>query len=427
MRHAKAFLALSLVTCTAVLLAAGPAAAAPQEGRVVTFNRAATWAAPTERTWYVVTGRTTFDEDDTGEYEIPTLPTDLPAGTAGRLELLQSAGLALDAGTLEEALQELELPFMFAGREQWVRNLTSTDGAAADSRLWNVSMQSPLEDESSLRILLGRAAWATDERGTMADDVAYWESLVPDWAPDVRDQLAADGYPFSLELLASPEVQFDRSKPLFQKGSNPSSLFGLGVLQSGESAFLRSMGADQVLLELWPLYYRYHHRAAGAPVPDDLKAGLTFGTVIQESCDEETANGCIDGIRYRRSAVMDTFAYGAWSAYGMPGVIDGPAGNGFILDDLTGWAYNPTTGDFKKVLDVDSPHSRWLDELMNRLQPGYFNMAWEDVVLNGVPRISAAGFLKDPSIWFSGPREAYAPDLLPEGQLDRYRTLVAEK
>jgi hypothetical protein len=428
MRHAKAFLALSLATCAAVFLAAGPAAASPGEGRVVTFNRAATWAAPTERTWYVVTGRTTFDEDDTGEYEIPTLPTNLPASSVGRLSLLHSAGVALDAETLEEALQELELPFMFAGREQWVRNLTTADGAAGDSRLWNVSMQSPLQDESSLRILLGRAAWAAGERGTMADDVAYWESLVPDWAPEVRDQLAAEGYPFSLELLASPEVQFDRSQPLFAKGSAPASLFGLGVLQGGENAFLRSMGADQVLLELWPLYYRYHHRAAGAPVPEGLEAGLTFGTLTQESCDAEDANGCIDGVRYRRSAVTDTYAYGAWTAYGMPGVVGDSQRNGYILDNLTGWAYNPTTGDFVEVYEVDTFQSRWLDQLMSgALQPGYFSMAWEDIVLNGLPRISAAGFLKDPSIWFSGPREAFAPDLLPEGQLDRYRALVAEK
>ena len=258
-------------------------------------------------------------EDEADDVQIPTLPTSLPRDSYGRLQLLHSAGLALDAGTLDEALAELELPFMFAGREQWVTNLTTADGAAADPRLWNVSMENPTTDASALKILLGRAAWAAETRGTMADDVAYWESLVPDWAPDVRDQLESEGYPFSLELLASPEVQLDLHAPLFEKGAHPASLFGLGVMQSGESAFLRSMGADRVLLELWPLYYRYHHRPAGAPVPEDLEAGLSFGTVIAESCSEETANGCIDGVRYKHSAVMDSYSYNAWAAYGMPG------------------------------------------------------------------------------------------------------------
>jgi hypothetical protein len=428
MRHAKAFLALSLVTCTAVLLAAGPAAAAPEEGRVVTFNRTAS-APANERTWYVVTGRTTFDEDDAGDVTIPTLPTSLPRDAAGRLQLLQSAGLALDASTLEEALHELQLPFMFAGREQWVRNLTTADGAGGDPRLWNVTMENPITEENSLRILLGRASWAASERGTMADDVAYWESLVPDWAPEVRDQLAAEGYPFSLELLASPEVQFDRSQPLFAKGSHPASLFGLGVLQSGENAFLRSMGADNVLLELWPLYYRYHHRAAGAPVPDDLKAGLTFGTVIAESCPEQTADGCINGLRYRHTAVMDTDAYKAWTAYGMPGSEGDGQHNGYVVDSLTGWAYNPTTGEFFQAYEVDTFQSRWLEMLQNgSLQPSYFITPWEEVVSGGLgSRIAAAGFLRDPSIWFSGPYAPYAHDLLPEGALDRYKTLVAGK
>lgn len=427
-RPSRAALVLVLATCAALALQAGAASAAPKSGgSVVTFDRATAAAPATERTWFVVTGRTTFEEDEAEDIEIPELPTSLPGDSYGRLQLLHSAGLALEASTLEEALQELELPFMFAGREQWVMNLSSPDGAAAEPRLWNVSMENPLYDESSLRILLGRAAWAAEERGTMADDVAYWQSLVPEWAPEVRDLLADRGIPFSVELLASPEIEIhDLAKPLFPKNSHPDSLFGLGVLQSGENAFLRSMGADELMSDIWPLYYRYHHRPAGAPVPDDLKAGLTFGGVVAEPCSENTANGCINGIRYRHSPVRESAPYMRWLAYGMPGVTGDGQHNGYVVDAKTGYAYNPTTGEFFKVHDAKGYSAMWLDLLQTgKLKPEYFITPWRDVVMDGLgSRIASAGYLQDPSIWFSGQYAPYAPDKLPEAVRDRYIALV---
>jgi hypothetical protein len=434
-RTATAFI-LGLAACAALALTAGAAMAAPKSGAVVTFTRAKASTAPaTARTWYIVTGRTTFGEDEEAEdVQIPELPSNLPADSFGRLRLLQSAGLALDASTLEEAMRDLELPFMFAGREQWVTNLTTPDGAAADPRLWNVSMENIFTDENSLRVLLGRAAWSAENRGAMADDVAYWETLVPDWAPKVRDQLAAQGYPFSVELLASPEVEIrDLSKPLFAKGAAPDSLFGMGVLQSGENAFLRSMGADEVMSEIWPLYYRYHHRPAGAPVPDDLKAGLTFGTVIAEACTNADPkvpeNGCINGIRYKHTPVMSSNSYMRWLAYGFPGADGDGQHNGYVVDSGTGYGYNPTTGAFFQVYETSGYQSMWLELLQTgQLQPGYFITPWRDVVMDGLgSRIASAGYLQDPSIWFSGQYAPYAPDKLSADVRARYLTLVQGK
>jgi hypothetical protein len=433
-RPAKAALAITLVTSAALALQAGVAAAASGGDKVVTFTRATAVqaASSSTRIWTVFRGTLgdVTDTGDGGDVDIPTLPTDLPRDAVGRLQLLHAAGLATDADTLDAAVKELELPFMFAGREQWVMNLTSPDGAAADPRLWNVSMESPSQDPASMRLLLGRAAWSIEARQPMADDVAYWDSLVPDWAPQVRDSLAARGIPFSVELLASPEMEiYDATKPLYAQNAHPSSLFQLGSSQAGENAFLRSLSAEELMDTVYPMYYRTYHRAAGAPLPDDLAPGLTFGNVLRESCSDNTANGCVDGVRYRHSPLMDTDAYKVWQAYGTPGVDS----NGFIVDWQTGYGYNPLTGAFQKVADAwSSRSSYWLDQVQNgAVKPEYFGGgtgAWNEFVMDMLnSRSSSAAVLGDSSIWFSGPLAAYAPDKLDSDTKARFLALESEQ
>lgn len=430
-RPAKAALAIILVTCAALALQAGVASAAQsgKSGAVVVFTRNPVVSpSNSTRVWSVFRGTLGEAEGDGSDMQIPNLPTSLPSDSYGRLALLHAAGVATDADTLAAAMNELELPFMFAGREQWVLNLSTPDGAATDPRLWNVSMESPVHDENSMRILLGRAAWAISERRTMADDVAYWESLVPKWAPKVRDDLAAKGIPFSVELLASPEVEiYDAGKPLFPKNTHPVSMFQLGSYEAGENAFLRSTSAEELMEAIYPMYYRIHHRPAGMPMPDDLQPGLTFGNILREACSENTANGCINGVRYRHSPVMYTDAYLRWVAYGTPG---DPDHNGYVLDWQTGWAYNPLTGQFFKADDPGNPwRAQWLGWFQTgAVKPDYFAMPWEDVVMNGLNSpISAAGLLQDPSIWFSGPRERFAPDKIDSNTKARYLALETEK
>jgi hypothetical protein len=255
---------------------------------------------------------------------------------------------------------------------------------------------------------------------------------VPEWAPRVRDALAEQGIPFSAELLASSEVNVsDAARPLFPLGAHPSSLFGLGVLEAGENAFLRSLSAEELMLQAWPLYYRYYHRAAGAAVPAGLEAGLTFGTSLRVACDAGTP-GCIDGWTLQFSPVRSSDAYMRWLAYGFPGAGGDGQHDGYVVDDGLGWAYKPLTGEFFKVSDGSgSPYDAWrrmnLDRIMSgQILPEHFSTPWEDVVKFLVgSRIAAAGVLKDPSIWFAGQYEGYAPSDLEPETLDRYRALIA--
>lgn len=323
--------ALSLLAWAAL---AGAAGAAPssggEDGAVYAFARAAT-SDGGERVWYVLGGRAPLG-DSTGD-EIPDdwdpnaddggvdgegydwvddgydLPDSIPADDFSRMRILQGAGL-VGGGTYASALRQLELPFMFAGREQWVRNL-SGQGVEDEQRLWDVAMESIRHEWNAERLLLGRTIAVGEERSPQAafDDLGYWETLVPDWASAVRDDLAAEGIPFSVELLSSPQINLtDPSKPLFGKGEMPGSLFQLGVLQEGENDYLRSVSAEELMREVWPSYWRYYHRPAGSPVPDDLRAGLTFGSPVLQA----------DGT-YLRSPVMSTNSYMRWLAYGYPG------------------------------------------------------------------------------------------------------------
>jgi len=343
-------------------------------------------------------GRALLDDgvDETGDAteEIVSPPASLPQDDAGRLALLQQAGLATGATSLQDALTQLELPFMFAGREQWVQNLTNADGErGGDPRLWNVTMESPVHDQSALNLLLGRAHDALANGRTLADDLAYWQTLVPEWAPRVRDQLESQGIPFSVELIASPEINLtDPSKPLFEQGSAPTSLHGLGVEQAGEGTFLRSLSAEELMTQLWPLAYRYHHRPAGAPVPQGFEAGLTFGSPVLRP----------DGT-YQRSPVMATDAYKRWAALGFPG---DPTQNG-VVSGPRGTSYNPLLGTGKATIGG-----------------GITASSPRDVVISSLGVIGAAAMLGDPSIYFGGERAPYTPANLSQDTLDRLRALM---
>jgi len=347
-------LAAALVAAAALAATVSPAAAAPNE---ISFGRttAAADEGSGDRVFFVIgaSSRSLFDEDDedpytdddiqpTGEDDIDdvgeedespvqeALPS-FPDSSEGRFRLLLQAGLAGNALSYEEALSDLELAFMFAGREQWVRNL-SGGGVEGEPSLHNVTMESIVADESARNLLLGRAALSAERGLSAASELEYWQSLTPDWAPRVRDELAKKGVPFSVELLASPEINlFDPAKPLFGTKEAPLSLSGLGVFQKGENTFLRSLSAEDLMLEVWPAYYRYYHRPAGAPVPQDLLSGLTFGSPYLMP----------DGT-FLRSPVMRSDGYKRWIAYGYPGVSTDVKKSGELFEklvagQLTGW------------------------------------------------------------------------------------------
>jgi hypothetical protein len=338
----------------------------------------------------------------------------LPQDEAGQLGLLKRAGLAsAGAATLAEALRELELPFMFAGREQWVRNLTRSGDEVVDPRLRNVSMESPLSDPNALRMLLGRARQAVNQGRDLAGDVSMWKDLVPEWAERVRDELSAQGVPFSIELLASPEINLhDASKPLFAAGAHPKSLVGLGVDQAGESAFLRSLSAEELLTQVWPLYWQYNHRAAGAPVPPGFEAGLTFGSPVQRS----------DGT-FVRSPIMETEVYKRWAALGFPG---DPTQNGVVRGPY-GSSYNPLLGTGEPGRGTGMMAAQMASGALRPEHLHPFVADWgpnRDLVISGLGVIGAAAFLRDPGVYFAGPREPYNPVYLDEATKARMLALI---
>lgn len=179
-------------------------------------------------------------------------------------------------------LPTLELARQFGGREQWVRNLEGRGGDALPPWLRNVSMVG-FSDPDTLALLMGNlgtysARGATDDWIRNQQEL---QKLVPAWAPEVAKDLKAQGLPyFPIELLASPELNLtDPSKPLFDAGEAPTSLFQLGVLQGGENAFYRGLSAEELMRYIAPLYWQQYHRAAGSPAP--YETGLTFGSPVQ--------------------------------------------------------------------------------------------------------------------------------------------------
>jgi hypothetical protein len=343
-----------------------------------------------------------------------TAVASLPQDEAGQLSLLKRAGLVdPGTGTLAEALREIELPFMFAGREQWVRNLTRSGDEVVDPALRNVSMESPLSDPNALRLLLGRARTAVNQGRDLAGDVSMWKGLVPEWAERVRDELSAQGVPFSIELLASPEINLhDAAKPLFEAGAHPKSLVGLGVDQAGEGAFLRSLSAEELLTQVWPLYWQYNHRAAGAPVPPGFEAGLSFGSPVQRS----------DGT-FVRSPIMQTEAYKRWAALGFPG---DPTQNGLVRGAF-GSSYNPLLGTGEPGRGTGTLAASMASGALRPEHLFPFVPDWapnRDLVISGLGVVGAAAFLQDPSVYFSGPREPYNPIYLDEATKSRLMALM---
>jgi hypothetical protein len=205
--------------------------------------------------------------------------------------------------TWAAAVKSLELPFIFAGREQWLRNTTGV-GVDDTPELHNVSMVNPRYDDQAAALLVGHLRDSADPKG----DVRFWRGLVPDGAADVRKKLNANGVPFDVELLADPGINLDGKAPLFAKSADgevvaPRSLFQLGVDQKGERGFLRSLSWKELMLEVWPAYFAYYHRPAGAPAPSTC---LTFGCVDY-----------VNGVR-RVSPLRATAAYERWTKAGQP-------------------------------------------------------------------------------------------------------------
>ena len=219
---------------------------------------------------------------------------------------------------------------IFAGREQWVRNLEGRGGNSLPLSLRNVSFAL---DRNTARLMVGEAANFVD-CNKAAQLKTIWREraqFVPGWAAGLFSgswQTLIDGkISFGIELLAAPGINMSGEPPLFAVGQAPISLFSFGVLQDGERCFLRSVGAKDLMSVLWPIYAAIYHRPAGSPIPAGYEAGLTFGSPVWQG-----------GNSYLRSPVMSTELYRSWAAAGYPCEDEDLQFEGYtpISDDSTG-------------------------------------------------------------------------------------------
>ena len=245
-------------------------------------------------------------------------PATLSSG--GQLNLINRQ-TGQNYSTLTAALNAEELPFQFAGLEQWRQNLGNNNANVAQNPyLQNASMVG-LSDPQSLALFFGglMQPWGSGMKSpndayantaAIRAMLAKRQALVPSWAPDVASQLREQGLPYMpVSLLGDPGINLnDPSKPLFAGNANPTSLFGLTQGQQGERAALRSLSAPELMLQYAKPYMDYYNRPAGSPVPDYLQAGLTMGSPVWQG-----------GNNYLMSPTMETPGYNRWSAYGMPG------------------------------------------------------------------------------------------------------------
>jgi hypothetical protein len=194
------------------------------------------------------------------------LPSSLPSGNQA-LNLINNK-LGTNYANLEQAKSDLELPLMFAGRQQWVNNLS---GGSLPPWLQNVSMQSIAHEPEAWNLFMGALQQGRFDEGALAE----WRKLVPGWAPSVRDDLAKQGVPFGMELLKSPGVNLTGEGPLWE-GDYPTSMFQLHGFQQGEGDFYRTLSAEELMRSIWPIYNAQFNRPAGSAAP--FESGLTFGS-----------------------------------------------------------------------------------------------------------------------------------------------------
>lgn len=214
-------------------------------------------------------------------------------------------------GSVQDILKQLDLAGSFAGAEQFRQNVTGQQGnVAANDYLQNVDTLSASSNMNTLRRYVNEMV---DDLENGRDPQAKWakrQALVPAWAPPVYDELKAKNIPWSTELFTSPSINYsDPSKPLFAQGQHPASLIGLTGLQQGEESVYRGASAAELMSQMYPAYYAYAHRPAGAPVPAGLEAGMTLGSPVLGP------NG-----QYTRSPLASTSLYQRNQALGEPGV-----------------------------------------------------------------------------------------------------------
>jgi hypothetical protein len=329
-------------------------------------------------------------------------------------------------GSLDEQLRAAMLGSAFAGVEQWQQNQAgNTSLAEGNPSLQNVSFAL---DQNQLNRVVGQIQddlmRGRDPAATMQGRNEYvapwaqgvWDNLVGE---DVYGQLQdvssrGSGLAFDLGPLSSPGINLtDPSKPLFDPTSNPYSLLGMTGGGQGERSFLSTLSAEEFMNQYLPAYRSYYNRGAGEAAPF---AGMMFGQ-LSENPDWNVPgapNWVENGTPYREPhPVRDSGGYARWSAYGQPGnfTADDPFAYGGV--NHAGSSYNPflNTGsaDPRTAFGQGILSGAVLPQHLAPFGSSWQDDAYEDLLLSEFGRVGTAAFLQDPSIWFQGPNEGFAP------------------
>lgn len=313
--------------------------------------------------------------------------------------------LGTNYATIAEATRALDLGYGFAGVEQWRRNLGGEKVTeAGDPALLNVSMGSAATDRSSFRRLFNYLFDVGPARAR--EIVAQRQALVPEWGQRAYDAVTGSGANWSTDFLGDPGINYrDPSKPLFEAGYHPASLWGVSGGQAGEEGWLRSLSAEQLLSEVFPTFWKSRNDPA-----------------FREANQGNVAFGSGPNSLYRQ-----TDSYKTYSALGHPG---DPTMRGVVHGSNAGadWSYQPLTGKG----DVSAGGLRGGGSgvvqglLSGDIKPEHFAdpaTYWE-LVRTSLGAGGAAAFTGDPSYWFRGPYESANPAGLDPDYLSRLMALI---
>lgn len=250
-----------------------------------------------------VAGGDVVDEDRPAPVE-----TDIPEWMKGgylgqggtkysQKEILNKINLVFGTnyGTFEDAVAAMEIPLMMAGLAQWQTNRSGQDqmgnqgNTAKDPRLQNVTMQSILESPEAWSKFVGRLYSGKKFGGAGAgvDDLAYWNTLTPDWLYDVRDQYninkAAGNDPsgmwkFNIDLLTDANL----SQETLGSAAGGTALHGLTGFGAGPMGLYGGMTPAELMMFVAPHANAVYHRDAGAPPPPGYEQGLSFGSLLYD-------------------------------------------------------------------------------------------------------------------------------------------------
>jgi hypothetical protein len=318
---------------------------------------------------------------------------------AGQLMLLNAA-TGKNYASMAEAMADIGPEQAFAGLKQFQLNQAGDWGTVqGDPSLQNVTMQDPTMDPNAQRLILGNLMQAFNQGGPAAAQklLADWETMAPDWAQTVADELRAGGTRFSTEFFGSPGVNVtDPNSPLFAGDVSPASMIGVTGLQRGEENIMRGMGAEDVARFLFPMIYG---SAESAPIPTgQMMLGTEGG-----------------------GALRQTPTYKAMTAYNLQGGV--PEG-GYQGIRHAGATYDPFTGggEWAGV----SPEAGMIarGELKPEYLAGSPSAFPDDLLLSWMNPVGAAAYGR-PDLYWSGEQFApYAPGTIDPAMYARFMAIA---